>query len=395
VAAAPVFYQAPLYRLLAADPRVEFSTLFASNAGVRAYNDTEFGGQSVVWGKDLTEGYPARFAAAAGANDIFGGFFALRDGDIFREVLRGPYDVIWVHGYSYLSLWLAILAAKLSGKHLMIREEQTLLDRRASYRALPRMLVLRTIFARSWGLFIGKENRRFFRHYGIPADRLYWVPYTADNEKLLGLAAELVGQRERLRAVFGIPPDSGPVLLFVGKLMSKKQPLTLLEAFSRVRGRHRCSLLFAGDGALGPAIQARVASESIPDVYLAGFLNRERVAEAFAIADVFVLPSAFQETWGIVVNEAMNFSLPVIVTDRVGSSTDLVKDEQNGYIVPHDRVDVLEDRIERLVVDAGLRRRFGQRSLEIVSNWNDRQALEGVVAACRAATGIARAAERV
>ena len=82
----------------------------------------------------------------------------------------------------------------------------------------------------------------------------------------------------------------------------------------------------------------------IPDVALAGFLNQSELPRAFACADAFVLFSRYGETWGVVVNEAMNFGLPVLVSDKVGSGTDLVQESRNGYVVPAEDVDLIRSQ---------------------------------------------------
>src|SRR3990172_7079616 len=90
-------------------------------------------------------------------------------------------------------------------------------------------------------------------------------------------------------------------------------------------------------------------------VRIAGFLNQSELPAAYAAADVFVLPSAFHETWGLVVNEAMNFDLPVVVSDKVGCGADLIEPGRNGFIVPHDDTAQLAEAIGRLVGDAEMR----------------------------------------
>lgn len=383
VAASPVFYQSPLYRLLAADPRVELTVLFASSAGVRPY-DAAFGGRKVVWDSDLLGGYDARFARRADSNDVLGGFLALRDADVFREVARGDFDAVWVHGFSHLTLWFAMSAAWLRRRPVLLREEQTLLHPRPWPKRWLRALVLRALFSRTYGLFIGSNNRAYFRRFGMPEERLFFAPYCVDNHGLQQAAAALADSGQKLRRELGIAEDAGPVVLFVGKLEPKKQPLLLLEAFARVRGGRRCALLVVGEGALAPELRAR--ARAVPDVYFTGFLNRSEIARAYAVADVFALPSALHETWGLVVNEAMNFSLPVVVSDKVGSASDLVRDGENGFVFPAGDSRALGAALDNLVSDAERRQRFGKRSKQIIDGWRYQQAAAGIVAACEAAT---------
>ena len=380
VAASPVFYQTPLYRRLATDPRVDLTVLYGSTAGLRPYDDAGFGGRTVVWDDDLLAGYRSTFARAADRNELFGGFFALRDFDLFRRILRLDYDVVWVHGFAYLTLWLVMIAAWLRRTPVLLREEQTLVRRRSWMRRSIRAPILRVFFRLVSGLFIGTNNRRHFEHYGMAAGRLFYAPYCVDNEALGAEAQRLGPQKPRLREDFGIAEDC-PVILLVAKLVERKQPQMLLEAFREVRNRRRCALLFVGEGGLEEDLRRRVQDEEIPDVHFAGFLNRSEIARAYAVADVFVLPS-LDEPWGIVVNEAMNFSLPIVASDAVGCAADLVCDGVNGFTVPSDDAGALASAIDRLVADPALRRRFGERSRTLVQAFNYERASEGIVSAC-------------
>lgn len=385
VAASPVFYQLGLYRQLAVDPRIDFEAVFLSNGGIRPF-DAGFGGQKVVWDEDLLADYHSSFVRRADSNGVLRGFFAMRDWDLFARLLREEFDVLWIHGYSYLTMWLAIAAALIRRKPLLIREEQTLLHERPWYKAWIRDRVLRLLFRRASGLFIGTNNRAFFEYYGVPRPRLFWVPYSTENDRLQATAAELAPRRSHLQRRFGITPGSGPIVLFVGKLMAKKQPLLLLKAFAAVRARYPCHLLFVGDGELRGELEAIVTTLSVPDVHIAGFLNRTEIHEAFAAADIFALPSAFHETWGLVVNEAMNFGLPIVVTDKVGSAVDLVHHGRNGFVV-RTREDELVDALSRLVGDPDLRGKLGCRSIAMIRRWTHARAAEGVAAAALAAAG--------
>jgi glycosyltransferase involved in cell wall biosynthesis len=390
VAAGPVFYQTPLYQALAADPRMDLTVLFASSGGVRPY-DAGIGGRTVVWDGDLLAGYAARFLRAADRNEASAGFLALRDLDVVAPILRERWDALWIHGYSYLTLWLAIAAARLRGIPIMVREEQTLLHRRSWPKRWLRAAVLRLLFNQVHGLYIGTRNREFFARHGVPERRLHFVPYCVDNATLQRQAAALGGRGAELRARFGIAADAGPIVLFVGKLIPKKRPLQALEAFARVRSELPCALLVVGEGPLGDAMRSRVAADGIPDVHFTGFLNRGEIAPAFAVADLFVLPSALHETWGLVVNEAMNFALPVVVSDKVGCATDLVQDGHNGFVVAADQVGALTDAVRKLVERPDLRRVMGARSRERIDRWHYGLAADGIVEACQRAAASRRA----
>jgi glycosyltransferase involved in cell wall biosynthesis len=303
--------------------------------------------------------------------------------DVVREIARGGYDAVWAHGYAHATTWLALLAAHARGARLLLRDEQTLLHPRPRHRRIARSIMLRQLYARAYGLYIGEENRRFLRAHGMRDARMFASPYCVDNAYFSARAAELAPRRSEIRASFGID-DGAPVVLFAGKLIDKKQPLRLIEAFASVRGDQPCWLLLAGSGPQREASEALVARLGVPNVRFAGFLDQTHLPEAYAAADVLVLPSKLHETWGLVVNEAMNFALPVVVSDKVGCAADLVRPGENGAIVRHDDTRALADAIARFVADASLRRACGARGAEIVRAYSIEAAADGIVEACTA-----------
>ncbi|MHB8694278.1 MAG: glycosyltransferase family 4 protein [Solirubrobacteraceae bacterium] len=374
----------PLYRQLAADPRVDFTVLYGSSEGVRAYDDGY--GTPIAWDADMTSGYRHVFLRAAHRTPGLGTrFWATRNWDVVPILLHERYDALWMAGYYSATYLMAALAQRAAGGAVLFREEQTTLDRRSFANTVTKQLIVRPYLRLGWGLYISRENRRWLESFGMPSERLFEAPYTVDNERLAGAAAELAPKRAELRAALGVPQDGGPVIATASRLIAKKQPAFLLEAFRRVRTRLQCTLLIVGSGPLEEELRAQVARDGIEDVVFAGFLNRSEIARAYAAADVFTLLSSEKETFGLVVGEAMNFGLPIVVSDRVGCGADLVSTGYNGFVVSaHDPADATA-ALERLVADPSLRQRMGIASRERIDGWNPARSAEGIIAAASAA----------
>jgi glycosyltransferase involved in cell wall biosynthesis len=388
-AASPVYYQAPLYRLLAADPRIDFTAVFASSSGVRP---GELGfGRPVSFGTEVLEGYRSHFLRRADTNEVHRrGLLRLRDPDVVTAVARGRYDVLWLHGYDSLTHLLAAATQLLSRRALLYREDATLLNPRPARRRALKRLLLPLLFRRARALAVGSENRRWFQSFGVRPELIFSVPYAVENDRLQEQAAELEPSRSALRRALGVAEDGGPVILCVARLVAKKEPLLLLEAFRRARAGRRCTLLLVGSGELEEEVQSEMRRSSIPDVVLTGFLSQAEIVRAYAAADVFVLPSSHDETWGLVVNEAMNFALPIVVSDKVGSAADLVVDGDNGFVVPAGDVDALAERLALLADDPALRQRLGSSSRARIEQWTYDAALEGLLEAIADAVGESR-----
>jgi glycosyltransferase involved in cell wall biosynthesis len=110
-----------------------------------------------------------------------------------------------------------------------------------------------------------------------------------------------------------------------------------------------------------------------------GGLSEVELAQRYVDADVFALLSR-HEPWGVVVNEAAASGLPLVLSDRVGAAFDLLRDGENGFLVPVEDVEASAGALRKLF-DPGLRRRMGERSRELVRGWDYDASVEAFVAA--------------
>jgi glycosyltransferase involved in cell wall biosynthesis len=173
-------------------------------------------------------------------------------------------------------------------------------------------------------------------------------------------------------------------LLFCGKLIPKKRPLQLLEAYLAAGFSDRAQLLYVGEGELRGQIEKRAREAGARHVHLLGFFNQTQMPLAYVLGEVLCLISDPGETWGLVVNEAMACGRPVIVSDTVGCGPDLVSPE-NGWVVPLD-----DDAALRATLIKALEARerwpaMGDRGRERVAGHNFAAMAAGVQAAWRSA----------
>lgn len=347
---------------------------FISNKGVVDYMDPEFEIQ-LSWDIPILDGYAYKFLTKINKS----GKTIKAAREIVSELHHNLYDVLLVHGYMHPVNWVSFLASWGLGIPLMLRGTSTLLDERPTHTEIIKRIGLRILFNKTTAcLYLGKCNRQFYRKYGVGEERLFFTPHVVDNEFFSQQAALLRPQRVSLRKNFGIR-DNSPVVLFCGKLIPKKQPLKLLQAFVSVREELPCHLLYVGDGPLHEKLKTLVEERDIQDVHFAGFLNQSEISKAYVASDLLVLPSAYGETWGLVINEAMNFELPVIACDKVGASYDLIEENKNGFVVPHDDLKSLTNALRKLVSDRKKRLAFGRKSAEIIRDWNVGVHVDGIV----------------
>src|SRR6185437_2908081 len=93
------------------------------------------------------------------------------------------------------------------------------------------------------------------------------------------------------------------------------------------------------------------------------FQNQTRMPVAYRLADLFVLPSAHDETWGLAVNEAMACGRPVLVSDRVGCAADVV-DSGSGRVFSWRDLAGMQEIIEEMTVNLAALARMRPAAVE-------------------------------
>jgi glycosyltransferase involved in cell wall biosynthesis len=206
------------------------------------------------------------------------------------------------------------------------------------------------------------------------------MPYCVDNEYFRSRAVEASLRREELRKELDLKPDTG-IILYASKFQPRKRPDDLLEAYRRMLPRFEQErapyLLFVGEGELRPQLEKIASAQGLERVRFLGFRNQSELPALFDLCDVFVLAS-MAEPWGLVVNEVMNASRAVIVSDQVGCGPDLVHNGDNGFIVPAGDCDALARALYDTVGNLANARRMGEASRRIISSWSFEQDIAGL-----------------
>jgi colanic acid/amylovoran biosynthesis glycosyltransferase len=157
--------------------------------------------------------------------------------------------------------------------------------------------------------------------------------------------------------------DKGRRLLFVGRLVAAKGLPILLEAMAQLGD---AVLRVVGDGPDRKMLEEMARSLGVAGrVSFLGYQSQTQVRELFKQTDVFAL-SSFAEGVPVVLMEAMAAGVPVVAT-RIAGIPELVRDEENGLLVPPGDPDAASRALRRLIEDADLRNRFaaaGRKTIE-------------------------------
>ncbi len=374
----PIQYQAPLLRLLAAEPDIELKVFFYSDFSVQAYYDPQFG-QAIKWDVPLLEGYDYQFLHCWGSKQRQSLIKQPIAHNIYQQLQQAEFDAVWIHGWHWLCSLQTLLAAERLNIPILLRGESNgLQEPKQPVKYWAKTKFLKWLFAKvSSFLCVGTLNRQFYHSYDINESRLYSVPYAVDNSFFQQQAKLASQNREEFRKSLNLQPNR-PIILYAAKLIAKKRPQDLLAAYRLLsvdkNSEPEPYLLFVGDGTKRSQLEEEAKNTGWESIRFLGFRNQSQMPQFYDLCDVFVLPSDF-EPWGLAINEVMNAGKAVVVSDQVGCAPDLVQDHNNGRIYPTGDIAALADAIQWGMVN---KNSAGETSLKLIQNWSYQEDIQGI-----------------
>jgi glycosyltransferase involved in cell wall biosynthesis len=340
----PIQYNAPMFQLLAKRGNVQVRVFYTwGEAAMQDKYDPGFK-KVIQWDIPLLDGYDFEWVHNASKDPGSHHFTGIVNPDLEKRVLQFNPDAVLVYGWSFQSHLK--LMRSLKGKvKIIFRGDSTLLDQQHWLKKLVRSASLKWIYKHvDIALFTGKENKKYFIAHGLKESQLCFAPHAIDNSRFNFDEIHYKKSKE-LRIELGIS-DEDFVFLFAGKFESKKAPLLLKAAFSKLNA-DRIHLVFVGNGSL----ENQLKNEHNRSIHFLPFQNQHIMPAIYQMCDVFVLPSMGPgETWGLAVNEAMAAGKAILVSDKCGCAADLVFNGRNGYRFKSEDECELKSRMQLILV---------------------------------------------
>jgi glycosyltransferase involved in cell wall biosynthesis len=331
----PTPYRAPLFDRIAARPEIDLTVVYAAHTVAGR-----------TWSVELQHPHVFLRGISLPTNRLLRHEYPLTP-EILRVLPESRPEVVAVTGWSTFPSQAAIAWCRARRVPYLLFVESHDLGPRAGWRRAVKDTVVPPIVRNAAGvLVVGTLASDSVIERGADPQRVRVFANTIDVERWIARAGDV-------RRV----PRNGLLVLSVGRAVPEKGFDILRQACKR----------------------AGVALEIVTDG-----LSEDELARRYVEADVFALLSR-HEPWGVVVNEAAASGLPLVLSDRVGAARDLLRDGENGFLVPAENVDAATQAVRKLAADPELRGRFGERSREIVRGWGYETSVENFVTAVREA----------
>lgn len=289
--------------------------------------------------------------------------FSLREMPFFKQLffilhVYKQNSIIIFNGYNRWEFLLLFILNLLSPtKRILAIESDTQFKHLSGLKAIVKYIYLKIIFSNSYvfGFSGGSaSHHELFRYYGMPEKHIFLMPMVVNNERFYC-------KEEKISVKF--------TFLYVGRLIPLKNIKTLIEAFQKVFvGQNDVILKIIGNGELFEFYKESYLD--VQNIIFTGSLYDQDLVNEYHQSDVLILPS-YEEQWGLVVNEALCASLPVIVSDQVGAKYDLVMGQETGFVFQVDNIEDLSSKMLALYEDKGLYQYYSSNAVKLMKkHWN-------------------------
>lgn len=281
------------------------------------------------------------------------------DFSIFKYLKSNKYDAIVATQYSYFTEMAALFYLKFKNIEYyletdggFVRSENFLKKRLKRY-----------LISGAKGYFSPSLSAdKYLIHYGATPETIVRYPFSSLSNIDIQEGIRLQHKHQQLRSHLGITEDVA--ILYVGQFIHRKGIDNLLRAFSKI-ANSSVGLYLVG-GKLSDEMISLIPKKMRSRVHCIEFTSKKLLSQYYATCDIFCLPTR-EDIWGLVVNEAMSFGLPIVTTTHCGAGLELVEQDMNGYLYEPEDVSVLRNYLEKLILDGSLRNRMSMRSFERIS----------------------------
>lgn len=278
---------------------------------------------------------------------------------IVNYLLKFKPDVIFASSFSIWTL-LALLFKFVGGWQVVITYDGS--SPTYDYRNSPFRLFFRRLMTRHTDGFI--TNSQAGKAYlievlGATTDRVFAQPYEVPDPE----AMQVSSSNE-----YNIPKYRKPIFLFIGQLIHRKGLHYLIEACAllKAQGISDYTLLVIGTGSEQQEFQELSQSHGLEgSIEWIGQVSYEHLSTYFINSDVFVFPT-LEDTWGMVVLEAMSFGKTVLCSKWAGTS-EMITESENGYIFDPYQPQTLSSLMLKFLKNPDLSIQMGKKSRQIIA----------------------------
>ncbi len=209
----------------------------------------------------------------------------------------------------------------------------------------------------------GSYTDQYFTYYKVDPKKIHHYHFTSLKQAEITQNKSLATNKIELRKQLQMNEDI--ILFSVGQQIPRKGYDILMQAMANL---DRSIGLYIAGGNPEENVQQLIDAHQLTNVHFIGFKSKEDLKHYYATSDLFILPTRY-DIWGLVINEALSFGLPVITTDHCVAGLQLNTPNQTSLIVPIEDVDALTNAIQTLTTNKELYQTLSNNALDTSNAW--------------------------
>lgn len=275
------------------------------------------------------------------------------------KVLRGNWDYIFMGGYSSPTAMLAIEWLKHHKKKFALEIDGGIIGHDSK---IKKYLKTKYISAATCFFSSGNASSKYLVHYGARDNKIIKYPFTSlKSDDILAKCTNVI-EKTRLRNELNI--NENKLIISVGQFIYRKGFDLLIKAAGNLD--NNIGVYIIGGEPSEEYIKLKEKYKAT-NIHFVGFKSKKELSKYYKAADLFVLPTR-EDIWGLVINEAMAYGLPIITTDQCVAGLELV-DAGNGEIIKAGSEKELEKAIKDLLSDDIKLNLMSRRSIEKIQGY--------------------------
>lgn len=314
------------------------------------FERADTGNRDALWLKKESTGFTSVYLSGFDIGDENALCF-----DVIKFILKHNYDVVVLGQYSSPTTMLAIPLLKLLKIPYYISTDGGMISSESHIKRT----IKKYFMSDAIGYFSpSKMSDDFLNCYGANS-KIWRYPFTSVYEKDILTCVTPEDEKLRIRTELGIKEEK--IVLAVGQFIYRKGFDILLKCAKELNHLD-IGFYFVGGIATEEYLEFK-EKNNLTNVHFTGFKSKTELANYYKMADVFVLPTR-EDIWGLVVNEALSYGLPVITTDNCNAGLEMICNDYNGYIVQVEEFKPIIDYLKKIFSDKKLQQTLSINALQ-------------------------------
>jgi glycosyltransferase involved in cell wall biosynthesis len=283
------------------------------------------------------------------------------DWSILKYIKKNYYDIIIVTSYAYFTEMVALLTLKFKKIPYYLEIDGGIIRNDENYF---KSKFKSFLISNAKGYFSpSKSSDDYLEYYGAKKEKIYRYPFSSLKDE--DVLQDVINREEKYKIRKKLKLVKTKMVLSVGQFIHRKGFDVLLHACSKLE--EDVGIYIIGGHPTEEYLELK-NKLGLTNVHFSGFKTKAELSEYFKAADLFVLPTR-EDIWGLVINEAMAYGLPVVTTDKCVAGLELVEDNVNGYIVPVGDSETLAEKINSIINDSETQNNMSLNNLSKIKNY--------------------------